>query len=455
MKKTVQELIKWLQLDQQSTLNPLVTGVSINTRTLQKGDLFIPFMGETTNGHKYIAQAIEAGASATLWQRDEPNAPKDFPVIFVEDAEQALQQMAAAYRQELNATFIGITGSNGKTSTKDLVAGTLSSKFKVQKTEGNFNNQLGLPLTILALDEDTDFAILEMGMDGFGQIDLLTNLAKPHHVIITNIGEAHMEALGSREGIAKAKFEIINGLQDGGKLFYDGDEPLLQTLVEKEKNLSTISFGFAASNALYATNIIGDTTGSQFDVRGIIEDTFSIQVLGNHQVKNTLAAIGIANAVGMSTEEIKSSLTKVALTNMRMQLVNGKDDILFINDAYNAAPTSVRAALDFMTTTTLRPEKWLVLGDMLELGEEELTYHIELASAISYEQTNYICLFGPRMKALYDELLRLYPALDIIWSEDDYAPIIEKIAKNATAQSVILLKGSRGMALEKILLEFM
>ncbi|MCA9724097.1 MAG: UDP-N-acetylmuramoyl-tripeptide--D-alanyl-D-alanine ligase, partial [Kurthia sp.] len=252
MKKTVQQVANWLQQEAVNGQQEWITGVSINTRTLQPGDLFIPFKGEKTNGHQYIQQAIEAGAAATLWQKDEPNMPTNIPVILVDDAEEALQQMAKAYRAEHQATFIGITGSNGKTSTKDLLAGTLMPYYKVQKTEGNFNNQLGMPLTILSLDEDTEFAILEMGMDGFGQIEFLTKLAKPHHVIITNIGEAHMEALGSRAGIAKAKFEIIQGLQENGRLFFDGDEPLLQELVAQEKGLQTTSFGFESTNDLYA-----------------------------------------------------------------------------------------------------------------------------------------------------------------------------------------------------------
>ena len=165
--------------------------------------------------------------------KDEPNPPKDIPLIFVEDPELALQKMARTYRELLDCTVIGITGSNGKTSTKDLVASVLSPYFNVRKTEGNFNNELGLPLTLLSLDEETEYAVLEMGMSGFGEISFLSKLAKPDYVIITNIGEAHMQDLGSREGIAKAKFEIIDGLSANGKLFYDGDEPLLNALSRK------------------------------------------------------------------------------------------------------------------------------------------------------------------------------------------------------------------------------
>lgn len=454
MKKTIQQIAQWLGSDEVFDATLVATGVSINTRTLQPGDLFIPFKGEAVNGHKYVKQAFEAGAVATLWQKDEPNMPNDVPVILVEDAEEALQTMAKQYRATHEATFIGITGSNGKTSTKDLVAGTLAPYFKVQKTEGNFNNQLGLPLTILSLDEDTQFAILEMGMDGYGQIEFLSKLAQPHHVVITNIGEAHMEALGSRAGIAKAKFEIVDGLQHSGKLFFDGDEPLLQDLVANRPELQTVSFGFATSNEMYANAIEADEFGSRFAAHGLVEGEFSIQVLGSHQVKNTLVAIGLAQAIGLTQAQIEQALKNVSLTNMRMQLVNGRKDILFINDAYNAAPTSMKAALDFVTQTNLREEKWIVLGDMLELGDLELDYHRELIHSIDFQEVNQICLFGPRMEELYKEIQLQQPEANVIWSTDEYEPIIQLIEEKASASTLILLKGSRGMALENILNKF-
>ncbi len=453
MKKTVQQVANWLQQEAVNGQQEWITGVSINTRTLQPGDLFIPFKGEKTNGHQYIQQAIEAGAAATLWQKDEPNMPTNIPVILVDDAEEALQQMAKAYRAEHQATFIGITGSNGKTSTKDLLAGTLMLYYKVQKTEGNFNNQLGMPLTILSLDEDTEFAILEMGMDGFGQIEFLTKLAKPHHVIITNIGEAHMEALGSRAGIAKAKFEIIQGLQENGRLFFDGDEPLLQELVAQEKGLQTTSFGFESTNDLYADQIETNETGSQFEVHGLLNGQFMIPVLGSHQVKNTVAVMGVAHTIGLTDDQIRTSLKQVTLTNMRMQLETC-GPLLFINDAYNAAPTSVRAALTFMSTTRMRPNKWVVLGDMLELGEQEEQYHHDLIESIDFDEIQTICLYGSRMKVLYEAIKMQYPSVDVVWSEQAYEPIIQKIEQQADEKTMILLKGSRGMALETILKHF-
>ncbi|HSJ38973.1 MAG TPA: UDP-N-acetylmuramoyl-tripeptide--D-alanyl-D-alanine ligase [Planococcus sp. (in: firmicutes)] len=449
MKKMIEQVAKWL--DVKTNLKDIeITGVSINTRTLQKGDLFVPFRGEKVNGHQYVRHAIEAGASAALWQRDEPSPPDDLPILIVDDCQKALQEMARAYRDELSTTVIGITGSNGKTSTKDLVASVLKPYFKVQKTQGNFNNELGLPLTILSLDEDTKFAVLEMGMSGLGQIEFLSELARPDYAIITNIGEAHMQDLGSREGIAQAKFEITAGLETHGKLFYDGDEPLLKPFVESFPQ--AVSFGFDDNNEMTVTDIRATENGSTFMVSGIIDATFTIPVLGDHQVKNTLSAILIALEAGLTEEDIRKSLKDAALTDMRMQMIHAKDGAIFINDAYNAAPSSMKAALNFIRETTMKEDKWVVLGDMLELGDHEREYHEAIAKSINSE-INGVCLYGPRMEWLYTKLKETFGG-KLIWSKDDYRPIIDFLEKSISPESVILVKGSRGMALENIIEPF-
>ncbi len=457
MKKSLQKIAEWLNIDPSNTPDVMVSGVSINTKTIQVGDIFIPFKGEKVNGHQYVSQAFEKGAVAALWQQDEPNPPQDMPLLFVKDSEKALQQMACAYRKEHQATFIGITGSNGKTSTKDLVAGVLSPYFRVQKTAGNFNNNLGLPITILSLDEDTEFAILEMGMSGFGEIEFLSNLAQPHHVAITNIGEAHMQDLGSREGISKAKFEIVAGLQKSGCLFYDGDEPLLRPLVETfnhkktDSSIETISFGTNQSNHVYVDGIQATENGSEFEVHGLINEHLSLPVLGKHQVKNALIAILIAQKAGLSNKQIKESLKNVSLTDMRMQVIPGNNGSLFINDAYNAAPTSMKAAITFVRETTIRPEKWLVLGDMLELGADEQVYHEELAEQITPIDFAGVCLYGPRMRWLYSKLQSKFSKTHLIWSEKDYEPIQKTLKAYTSTNTIVLVKGSRGMALESVI----
>lgn len=429
----------------------LVTGVSIDSRTVQAGDLFIPFRGEQVNGHQYVQRAIEQGAVASLWMTDEPNPPANIALIFVDDPELALQEMARAYRGMLSCKVIGITGSNGKTSTKDLIASVLAPYFNVRKTEGNFNNELGLPLTILSLDEDTEIAVLEMGMSGFGEISFLSTLAKPHFAIITNIGEAHMQDLGSRAGIAKAKFEIIDGLQQGGKLFFDGDEPLLQELVKQQSVIEAISFGYDKGTALSLENIESGDEGSRFTVKGLLDGQFTIPVYGSHQVKNALAAILIANELAVDDDAIRTSLHNVVLTDMRMQPIVVPSGALVINDAYNAAPTSMRAALSFIQETGLREDKWIVLADMLELGSEEREYHEQLADEILTMDLKGVLLFGPRMKWLDDALQKRGVKAQLLWSEKDYAPLVDTLRDATGPDSIILLKGSRGMALEHVL----
>ncbi|MFC4410536.1 UDP-N-acetylmuramoyl-tripeptide--D-alanyl-D-alanine ligase [Chungangia koreensis] len=454
MKKQLRTIADWLNVETQGLREVEVSGVSINTRTLQPGDLFIPFRGEKVNGHDYVMTALENGAAASLWQADEPNPPKDVPLLFVTDPELALQEMARKYREELDTVFIGITGSNGKTSTKDLVAGVLSPYFKVQKTEGNFNNQLGLPLTILSLDEETEYAVLEMGMSGFGEIEFLTKMAKPKYAVITNIGEAHMQDLGSREGIAKAKFEIVQGLLPEGMLFYDGDEPLLVPHAATLSGDRKTAFGYGEENALSVQGIRSTERGSEFTVSGLLNESFTIPVLGSHQVKNSLAAILIGMAAGLNAEQIRYSLQSVKLTDMRMQVQTANNDAIFINDAYNAAPASMKAALSFLKETEMREEKWAVLGDMLELGDLERQFHEEVADDLTPEVIKGVCLYGPRMEWLYEKLKGKFDPECLIWSKDEYDPLIEWLSVRLNSKSVVLLKGSRGMALENILKAF-
>lgn len=451
MKRQLTELASWIQAEGQHMENVTVKAASIDSRTVEEGDLFIPFRGEQVNGHRFVEKAIEKGAVASLWMKDEPNPPKDIPLIFVEDPAYALQELARVYRGKLDCKVIGITGSNGKTSTKDLIASVLRTQFNVKKTEGNFNNELGLPLTILSLNDDTEYAVLEMGMSGFGEISFLSKLAKPDYAVITNIGEAHMQDLGSRDGIAKAKFEIIDGLAKEGILFVDGDEVLINNLVAQHKDVQTISFGYGESNDLSVGNIISTDKGSKFTVMGLLEGQFTIPVYGAHQVKNALAAILLANEFAMTEEQIDEALQQATLTDMRMQPIIGENKALYINDAYNAAPTSMRAALSFIAETKLRKEKWVVLGDMLELGDNEKEYHEALEKQLVAMDLEGVLLYGPRMEWLYKKLKLKIKVPNLLWSEADYNPIKKMLHLHTNEDSVVLVKGSRGLALEHVI----
>lgn len=451
MKQKLTEIADWIQVEGQHMEGIIVHGASIDSRTIKKGDLFIPFRGEQVNGHKYVEQAIEKGAVASLWMKEEPNPPEHLPLIFVDDPEFALQEIARTYRGLLGCKVIGITGSNGKTSTKDLIASVLSPYFNVRKTVGNYNNELGMPLTILSLDEETEFAVLEMGMSNFGEISFLSKLARPHYVVITNIGEAHLQDLGSREGIAKAKFEIVDGLVPGGKLFYDGDEILLNEFISQTTGIELFSFGKDDRSALSYQSVQSVENGSLFTTVGIIEDEFMIPVYGSHQVQNTLAAILLANQIGICVEDIQKALSKATLTDMRMQPLLSKSGVLFINDAYNSAPTSLSAALDFISETELRSKKWVILGDMLELGENEKTYHESFAGQLINMNLEGVLLYGELMESLYKELQKCGAKMKLVWSKDDFEPITDAIHKFTDKNSIVLLKGSRGLELENMM----
>lgn len=254
IKRSLQEIASMMNGQLNKEYDIEIRGVSIDSRKIEEGNLFIPFKGEHVDGHQYVKSAIEKGAGASLWQKDVPNPPEDIPLIFVEDPLKALQALAKNYLMQLSVKVVGITGSNGKTTTKDMVAALLSTQYRVHKTSGNYNNHIGLPLTILTMSEDTEVAVLEMGMSGRGEIELLSKLAEPDLAIITNIGEAHLLDLGSREGIAEAKLEIMSGLKEDGVLIYHGDEPLLKERVEGH-SIRNLTFGLGHQNTVYAEYI--------------------------------------------------------------------------------------------------------------------------------------------------------------------------------------------------------
>jgi UDP-N-acetylmuramoyl-tripeptide--D-alanyl-D-alanine ligase len=257
-----------------------INGVSTDSRENLRGKLFIPIKGEKYDAHQFLPQAIANGAAAILCSKSYEDVPTNVPVVLVEDTLEGLQQLAKSYLKEWNGKVVGITGSNGKTSTKDILTSILSAKYKVHKTQGNFNNHIGLPLTVLSMDEDTEVAVLEMGMSNFGEIELLTKIANPDAAIITNIGESHMMELGSRAGIAKAKLEIAEGLKENGTLLINGDEPLLIEGVKAisfKGNIET--FGFNHSNNLYPTTFELTENGSSFEVNKIENKAFTLSVL--------------------------------------------------------------------------------------------------------------------------------------------------------------------------------
>ncbi|KRE90426.1 UDP-N-acetylmuramoyl-tripeptide--D-alanyl-D-alanine ligase [Paenibacillus sp. Soil766] len=430
----------------------LIKGVSTDTRSIQAGSLFIPLIGDNFDGHQYVEDAYQKGAAAVLWQEDHGSVPSGIPYIQVEDTLAALQGLAKAYRQELPVRIIGITGSNGKTTTKDLVAAVLGSSYEVHKTKGNLNNHIGLPLTLLLLEETTQFAVVEMGMSGRGEIALLSEIAEPDAAIITMIGESHMLQLGSRDEIARAKAEIVTGMPAHSLIIYNGDEPLIeQALGELDlpKGLQRIRFGHGQDNDRFPTGIRMDADGAYFTINSPGYAELFIPLLGTHNVVNTLAAIAVGETFGVTPSAVAAGLRALQMTSMRIEKLTAASGLTVLNDAYNASPASMRAAIALTEQLSGFGRKFLVLGDMLELGEHEEQFHRGIGSMLSPERVDYVFTFGRLGRFIADEAAKQFPQAQVR-AYDDKAQLAEELAALASAEDLVLVKGSRGMRLEKV-----
>lgn len=451
IKRTIEQIKKMIHLEKMLNVSDdtVIHGVSIDSRNINKGNLFIPLKGEKVDGHQFVEQAIKRGARCALWQKNIPHPPQNVPLLFVEDTLVALQQLAKSYRDELNIPILGVTGSNGKTTTKDMVASLISTSYKVQKTEGNFNNHIGLPLTLLNLREDTEMAVVEMGMSGLGEISFLTKLARPDVAIITNIGEAHLLDLGSREKIAEAKLEILDGLKEGGLFIFNGDEPLLKKRVQGKSFPFTLqTFGKGEENTIFPLSIKQVENGSVFTINDGKEE-FHLPILGVHNVMNALAAILAARHFGISYEKMQEGFKRLQITNMRMELVKGASGETIINDAYNASPTSMKAALELMTSLTQYKKKIVVLGDMLELGDQEIEFHKNIGLFIDGTAIDYVFTYG-RLGAFISEGAKEHIPEERIFHFDDKEKLAAHLKNYVDQETVVLVKSSRGIKLETV-----
>lgn len=426
-----------------------ITGVTNDTRKITKGNLFVPLQGEKQNGHVHVEQAFKQGAAACFWQTNNENPPEDKPLIFVEDSLKALQKLSKAYLKQLEVKVVGITGSNGKTTTKDMTASILGTKYKVHKTIGNYNNHIGLPLTILSAPEDTEILVLEMGMSSRGEISLLSHIGEPDIAVITNIGEAHLLDLGSREGIADAKMEIVEGLKDNGTFIYHGDEPLLlERVAQLDKKVNTLSFGSGHTTDFYPVKIEALDDHMEFTIEKNGLHSFEIPVLGYHNVQNALAALMVGHLLDVTWEQMAQGLKQLVLTNMRMEVTIGANGEKIINDAYNASPTSMKAAIELVKGMADNGRKILVLGDMLELGPEEEAFHLKMGELIT-EEIDYVFTFGELAKKIAEGATHNIGS-ERVFHFDDKKRLSASLKDFADAHSIILVKASRGMRLEEV-----
>ena len=419
-----------------------ISSVEFDSRKIEKDGLFVPLPG-TRDGHDFVHAAKENGAIATLWQKERANVPSDLVVLPVEDVTQAFQIIAQYYKQKIAPKTVAITGSNGKTTTKDMTASVLAQKYRTYKTQGNYNNDLGVPYTMLHMPDDTEVLILEMGMDHAGEIHFLSQLGQPDVAAITLIGEAHLENLGSRKNIAKAKMEIVDGLAQDGALFVPADEPLLTDLIAPiSQEVQTFGLGQGDLQA----EIVNETSEStEFEINGA---SFIIPVLGGYNVKNALIAYGIGCYFGLSMEQIKNGLAQVELTKNRTQWLQAKNGAKLLSDVYNANPTAMRLVLESFGRLTLPGRRIAVLADMLELGPDSSAMHASMAEAI-VGFYDFVYLYGEQMQALANRLTELnVPHAYFIPAQRQ--AFLEQVQKEIQPTDSVILKGSNGMQLSEL-----
>jgi UDP-N-acetylmuramoyl-tripeptide--D-alanyl-D-alanine ligase len=429
----------------------VVRGVSTDSRQIEVNQLYVPLVGERLDGHQFLPQAIEAGAAAALWQADHVlPAGIEIPLILVTNTLAALQQLAAAYRQELQLPVVAITGSNGKTTTKDILASILAVRYRVHKTEGNQNNHIGLPLTLLSISKQTEVVVVELGMNHAGEIALLSHIAKPDIAVITNIGEAHLQFLGSREGIASAKLEIREGLAVQGPIFYDGDEPLLAKHLASDAH-PQVRVGWFAAAEEYPVEIEGNGFHGYRFHSGRRGTRFQLPLLGRHNVKNALLAIEVGRHLGLREDELQLGLAQVRLTGRRLEMFTASNGMRIINDCYNASPTSMRAGLDLLGEVEPHLQKWALLGSMYELGKGEEGIHNEIGAYAIQTGISQLYTIGEYGSWIADgaRAVNTHPARVILHFSSP-AEAVETLQQAGNEQVLLLVKASRAVQLWQV-----
>lgn len=431
-----------------------VAGVVIDSRKVEKDYLFISIKGERVDGHNFIPAVFEQGAAAVLSEHKLEN-PQG-PYILVESTEKALKDIAAFYRSSLDIKVVGITGSVGKTSTKEMIASILETKYRVLKTAGNFNNEIGLPLTIFRLKESDEVAVLEMGISDFGEMDRLAQIAKPDIGVITNIGLCHLENLGTRDGIRKAKTEMFAHIKEGGSAVLNGDDDQLAKIMTVQgkppvfygKNPLNLE---ETPNMVYASNI--ENQGLE-GMRGIFhfgEESLKVQIPipGEHNVMNALAGACVGRLLGLSLEEIQRGIANAKTISGRTNLIHA-NDTLIIDDCYNANPVSMKASIDVLAQQKGRAIA--VLGDMGELGSEEKKLHYEVGAYAAEKKIDALFCTGELSKELVKGVTE-----NGSWSEvfyfDDKEALITALKEYRKAGDTILVKASHFMEFPEIVKE--
>lgn len=428
-----------------------VKGFSRDSREIKPGDIYVGIKGENFDGNVYYKQAIENGAIGCIIEEHfEKNIDLQIAknIIIVKDSIKALQNIATYRRNQYNIPVVAVTGSVGKTSTKDIIASTLAQKYKVLKTEGNKNNHIGLPLTILELDNQ-EIITVEMGMNHLGEISVLTKIAKPNVCVITNVGTAHIGNLGSRENILKAKLEILEGMDENGTVVINNDNDLLHKWAEENKQkYNIITYGIHNSSDYMAYNIKEQENSVEYDIN-LKGETYKIKVpvSGEPFVYNSLCALAIAEICNIEISQAIQGIGTFELTKKRMEIIK-KDGLTIINDSYNASYDSMKAALEYLKITT-GDRKIAVLGDMLELGAFEQELHEKVGEEVAKNNIDILITIGERAKYIANKAKEM--GVQKIFSYTNNEEATAHIKEMIKVGDTILFKASNSMKLSEII----
>jgi UDP-N-acetylmuramoyl-tripeptide--D-alanyl-D-alanine ligase len=439
----------------ETSSGDVLSGVSTDSRTTKPGDAFFAIRGEKYDGHDFITKAIGGGAAVVIVDRKWADANGTMlvsigvPRLVVENTTTALGDLASRYRAQFNIPTIAIAGSNGKTTTKNMVSAVLGTKYNVLSTEGNLNNQIGVPQTLFRLTADHDVAVVEIGTNHFGEIASLCQILAPTHGVITNIGREHLEYFGSLDGVAKAEGELLDWLRSNkGAFFLNKDDERLSKRTKRLKGLKTISFGFRAGGTHCKGSLLGsnETGCARLGIRPKGKKPFEYQlnVPGEQNAKNALAASAIGLAMKVSTKNVIKALTGFTAAGKRSEIIR-LNGVTILNDSYNANPDSVVAALKTLRSMRTTGRRIAVLGDMLELGKSAEKEHRRIGRAAAQFRVDCLFTYGNLSKSTHEAA-----KVKVKTHFEDKTMLAEQLADFVSGNDAVLVKGSRGMKMEEV-----
>ncbi len=430
--------------------------IAVDSRTVTHGSVFFALEGERSDGHAWCAHAVEAGARVLVVSREDAVAyaaheRRGVAVVRVADTLNALQDLAAWYRGGLRATVVGITGSTGKTTSKDLLTAVLQDHFNVVPTLGNRNNEIGLPLTVLSASASTDVLVVEMGMRGLGQIARLAEIARPQIGLVTNVGTSHIELLGTQDAVASAKGELVRAVPESGAVFLNGDDAFSDVLA-LDARAPVVRYGLKADCDVRADHVRTDGAGcAHFDiVSADARAAARLPIPGRHNVYNALGAAAVALHLGLGIDAISEALGTAVVSGMRMELVESAAGVTILNDAYNANPSSMRAAVETLRTIETSGARIAVLGDMAELGSLSEIAHFEIGEAVAAAGFDHLVTVGERALRISDGARAAGMAADRVRPCANPGEAVEVLDDLLERGDVVLVKASRVMGLEQV-----